>query len=286
MAVLGIKGLKGFDVTEHICRWDIPNTIMKRTGEPMQSSPKTIKSDETLFAIIEYLREHGPAGVTEVANELGLAKSTTHLHLNTILESDYGVKESGKYDLSLKFLDAGLAQKFRNEIFRVVDPRLDELANETGEQAWFWVEENGMAVVISQALGRNALSTNGRMGNHLYMHCTAGGKALLAHIPDVRVDEIIQQHGLVQQTANSIASREELEAELAEVRESGLATNEGENIQGVAAIATPVIDNNGTLHGAISIAAPKKRMKNPMTSTHAEAIMEAAEELGINLTYV
>lgn len=248
--------------------------------------PKTNKSDETLFDIIEYLRENGPAGVTEIANQVGVSKSTAHLHLHTTLEAGYGVKQDGKYDLSLKFLDAGLARKYRNEIFRVVDPRLEELANETGEQVWFWVEEHGMAIVVSQALGTNALSTNGRMGNHLYMHCTAGGKALLAHMHDERVDQILRKHGLVAQTENSITSREKLFAELAEIRESGLATNRGESIRGVSAIATPVIDNDDELHGAISIAAPEKRMADPVESAHATAIMEAAEELGINLTFV
>lgn len=247
---------------------------------------KTNKSDETLFDIIEYLRVNGPAGVTEIANAVHVSKSTVHLHVNTALETGYGVKKDGKYDLSLKFLDAGLARKYRNGIFKIIDPRLEQLANETNEQVWFWVEENGKAVVVSQALGSNALSTNGRMGNHLHMHCTAGGKALLAHMPDDRVEEILDQHGLVKQTEKTITSREVLFAELGNIREVGLATNEGESIKGVSAIAAPVIDNNESLHGAISIAGPEKRMEDPTNSTHAKAIMGAAEELGINLTYV
>lgn len=251
-----------------------------------KSRPKTNRSDETLFDVIDYLQANGPAGVTEVANAVDASKSTVHLHLNTTLERGYGVKSDGKYDLSLKFLDAGLARKYRNGIFKLVDPRLERLANETNEQVWFWVEENGMAVVVSQAIGPNALSTNGRMGNHLPMHCTAGGKALLAHLPDDRVEEIVNEHGLVGQTERSITSREALTTELEEIRESGLATNEGESIKGVYAIATPVIDNNDTLHGAISIAGPEKRMENPSNSVPAEAIMEAAEELGINLSYL
>lgn len=259
---------------------------MGRNTRDKNGSPKTIRSDETLFDIIEYLRKNGPAGVTEISTAIDVSKSTVYVHLNTILETGYGVKQDGKYDLSLRFLDAGLARKFRNEIFQVVDPRLEKLASETGEQVWFWVEENGRAVVISQALGANALSTNGRMGNHLHMHCTAGGKALLANMPDERVEEILDTHGLDAQTENTITTCETLMTELAEIRETGLAMNSGESIKGVSAIATPVIDNNETLHGAISIAAPEKRMENPLQSIHAEALLEAAEELEINLTYL
>jgi IclR family acetate operon transcriptional repressor len=250
------------------------------------SSPRTIGSDETLFDIIEYLRQNGPAGVTEISNAVGISKSTAHLHVKTATAKGYAVKSDGRYDLSLRFLDAGLSRKYRNDIFETIDPRLDKLAIETGEQVWFWVEENGRAVVISQALGTNALSTNGRMGTHLHMHCTAGGKALLAHLGRDRVEEIVDRHGLPEQTDNTITSRERLFEEFEEIRETGFAINQGESIKGVFAIATPVIDNNETLHGAISIAAPKKRMEDPLESENAEAIMEAADELGINLSYV
>jgi DNA-binding IclR family transcriptional regulator len=124
------------------------------------------------------------------------------------------------------------------------------------------------------------------MGNHLYMHCTAGGKALLAHMSTDRVSEIIDYWGLVEQTKNTITTPEALYDELEEIREIGLATNVGESIKGVYAIATPVIDNNDRLRGAISIAGPESRLDNPEESEHAEAVMDAAKELGINLTYV
>jgi DNA-binding IclR family transcriptional regulator len=258
------------------------------TSDPgsMTDPKKTNKSDETLFDIIEHLRTNGPARVTEISKEVRVSKSTVHLHLTTMVKRGYCVKTDGKYDLSLRFLDAGLARKYRNNIFEIVEPRLEELARDTNEQVWYWVEENSLAVVVSQALGSNALSTNGRMGNHLYMHCNAGGKALLAHMSTDRVSEIIDYQGLVEQTENTITTPEALYDELEEIREIGLAINAGESIRGVYAIATPVIDNNGRLRGAISIAGPENRMENPEESEHAEAAMDAAKELGINLTYV
>ena len=259
---------------------------MSRRDDRGSDGARSIKSVERFFDIVEHLEANGPAGVTEVAREVGLAKSTVHLHVQTMYERGYAIKEGREYDLSLRFLDVGLARKFRNDIYEVVDSQLVDLANRTGEQVWFWVEENGLAVVVSQALGARALSTNGRVGDHLHMHCTAGGKAILAHLPASRVDEIVERHGLEAYTDRTITDRAELEAVLREIRERGLAVNRGESIKGVFAIAVPVVDNDAVLHGSISIAGPSNRMADPTDSEPARAIADAANELAINLSYV
>lgn len=248
-------------------------------------NPNKVSSDETLLNIIEYIESNGPAGVTEIATELDTAKSTVHAHLHTLYDREYVIKEDGKYELSLRILDMALERKYRNRIYPVIEPKLEELANKTGEQVWFWVEENGYAVVASQAHGENALSTNGRMGNHVGIHCTAGGKAILAHLPEERVESILDRRGLRQMTDNTITEREELYAELEQIREVGIAINRGENLPNVHAIGVPVIDNRDKLHGSISIAAPEPRLEDLTNSEHAQTVMQTAKELGINLTY-
>ena len=259
---------------------------MEGTRAGDSSEGETVKSDQKLFSIIEYLTEHGESGVTEIATDLGMAKSTVHLHLNTLLDSGYAVKNGTQYDLSLKFLDIGITKKNRIGIHKDIEPKMEEIAEKSGEQVWFWVEENGKAVVLSKAFGEHALITDGRIGKYMGLHCTAGGKALLANMPEWHVEEIIEQHGLPAQTSNTITEPENLFSELEEIRETGLAFSEEENIRGVNAIAAAIMDNDGTVHGSISVSGPSTRVDASVDTEEAELLQEVTKELGINLSYV
>lgn len=250
-----------------------------------KTGQKTVKSDEKLFTIIEYLKEHGGSGITEIASNLGMPKSTVHLHLNTLLESGYVIKEGTSYDLGLKFLDIGMARKDRVGIHREVEPKIDEIAEKSGEQVWFWMEENGKAVILSNAMGENALYTDGRVGKYIGLHCTAGGKAILANMPESRIQEILDDHALESKTKNTITSKQELRSELKEIRETGVAVSQGENIKRVNAIAAAIVDNHDTLYGSISISGPSTRIEASTESEIANMIKETTKELGINFSY-
>ena len=91
-----------------------------------------IKSDETLFDLVELLREINSAGVTELADRLGIAKSTAHGHLTTFRERDFVVKRSGRYELGLGFFEYGQYVRRRLEIVQSGTFRVDRLEAETG----------------------------------------------------------------------------------------------------------------------------------------------------------
>jgi len=224
-----------------------------------EQSPRTVQSVGTAIEIVEHLREVGEAGVTELATALDRSKGTVHSHLATLLAHEYVVRDGDQYSLSLKFLDLGEYVRSQLEIYDVVTEELDDLAAETGEVAQFATEEHGRAVYLYKARGDQAVNTASTVGKREYLHCISLGKAMLAHLPDERVEAIVERHGLPAQTDNTITDRETLFAQLRETRERGYAVDEEEKIEGVRCVAAP-LSNDGVV-GAISISGPSSRME-------------------------
>lgn len=98
------------------------------------------------------------------------------------------------------------------------------------------------------------------IGQRVYLHTLALGKAILAHLPRERVEEIIEEHGLLRETDLTITDRDELYDELEESRSRGIAFGPDERLQGLHGIATPIKNINGDVLGSISVAGPSKRI--------------------------
>lgn len=244
-----------------------------------------VKSTGTLFAIIEYMAENDGATVSELARELGFAKSSIHDHLTSLLHEEFVVKDGTTYRLGLQFLELGMKIKDRHVLSRVAEPKLEQLAEDTGEAVWLLVEEHGRAVYLHKVMGEKALQVEVSIGQRAYLHNLAAGKAILAHLPDERVDEIVDRHGLPAQTENTITDRDELEAELRAIRERGYAFNESEQIEGVRAVGAPIL-YQGEVLGAISITGAELGLRNERFREELpNLLMGVANEIEVHLNY-
>lgn len=244
-----------------------------------------IKSTRTLFGIIEYMAEHNDRTVTELANELNLAKSTVYDHLASLREEEFVVKEGNTYRLGLKFLKLGTEIKERHILSEIPESKLEQLADETGEAVWLIVEEHGRAVYLHKVLSETALQVEVSLGQRAHLHNLAAGKAILAHLSEDRVIEIIELHGLPGATDNTITEPDELFAELETIRERGYALNDGEQIEGVRAVGAPIVCNDSVL-GAISITGAELSLRGErFHETIPQEIMGVANEIEVHLNF-
>lgn len=247
---------------------------------------RTVKSDETLIAIIESIKERKGAGVTEIASDLGLAKSTVHGHLSTLEHHGFLVKKGDEYQIGLRFLDYGIHARDNKDIYTVALAKVQELAEESKERAWCEVEENGLGVFICEAVGERTVNTDARIGKRMPLHCHAGGKAIMAFLPPARIEATIDRYGLQGRTENTITDRDALAAELETVRERGYAVNREESILGIHAVAAPVRDSRGEVLGAVSVTGAANRMpESRITGRISEMVLAAANEIELNFTY-
>lgn len=245
-----------------------------------------VRTTEKTLALIEQLAEHGSCGVTELASDLDMGKSAVHNHLTTLQKHGYVQKAGEEYQLSLKFLEVGGRIRKSMELYQVAEPEVKSLAAETGELANILVEEQGMGVYLMRAKGAEAVDLDTYAGLRTRLHTTALGKAILAHLPESRIEEIIDHHGLEQKTKKSISTREALFETLDDVRERGYAIDDGERLEGLRCLGAPVRTSSGEVLGAISVSAPASRVSDEdLHGDLPEKVLSAANVIELNINY-
>lgn len=251
----------------------------------MTDDPTNVQATETSLRIVDALRTLDGAGITELADQLSLPKSTVHNHIQTLRHHEYVTKIDGQYEVGLRFLQLGEYARNRKQIATLGPPEIDKLADETEEMANLIVEELGWGVFLYRAKGLEAVHMDTHAGKRVHLHTTGFGKAILAHLPEERVETILDRHGLPAATRETITDRATLYEELDTVRELGYAYDDEERLEGLRCVAAPIIVD-GTVLGAVSVSGPKSRMRSEWyTEELPSLVMSAANVIEINSTY-
>jgi len=247
---------------------------------------RAVKSTRTTFRIIEALEARDGARLTDLAAELGLAKSTVHQQLSALYDLGYVVKEENRYQLGLKFLNLGEHVRTRKKVYTLAEPLVEELASKTGERAQFFAQEHGRAIYVHTKQGEHAVQADRRVGKQRYLHSSAGGKAILAHLPEADIEAVIDRWGLPAETDNTHTTREALFEDLAAIRERGYSLNRAESISGLWSVGVPVMGPNERPVGSFSISGPRHRMKGePVHEEMVDLLLGTANELELNIAY-
>ncbi|SEH42674.1 MULTISPECIES: IclR family transcriptional regulator [Halopenitus] len=245
----------------------------------------TVKSVETMFEVIEVLRKRDGARVTTIAEELGLSKSAVHKHLSTLRNHRFAVQEGDEYRLGLGFFGYGSYVRTRYDVFRKAKPLVRELADETGEMVWLITEENGMGMYLFGDGGSLDVNVDSLVGSWRHLHLNSGGKAILSRLPEDRVADIVDRHGLPRRTEATITDPDALFDELETVRERGYALNLAEDMTGIHAVGVPIIHRD-RVRGALSIAGAANRLtEERLHEEYADRLLTAVNDLELNLTY-
>lgn len=229
--------------------------------EGEKTDTRRLKSVDQSFTIIEYLQEGDGATLSEIADDLEMPISTAHIHLATLVENGYVVKDDGEYRCSFRFLATGGEMRDRMALYQAAKPEVDDLRHKSGEHANLTVEENGYSVQLYKSQSPESIDDNAPLGQHLHLHSTATGKAILAQLSDAELEGVIDERGLPAVTDNTITSEDALRDELQAIRERGYSINRGEHFPGVSAVATSIVSKPDGVTGAISISGPRSRME-------------------------
>lgn len=223
------------------------------------SSRRTVNATRTSFIIVEMLAELDESvGVTALATELGIPKSTAYKHLKTLCELGYVRKVGSEYELGIGFTDIGETARSGDQLYVTAKSSIDQLTEVTDEVAGLVVEQRGYAVDVYRswpAAGPHRYETNSR-----HLHCSAPGKAILSMLSDRRVEEIIEQTSLPTKTDRTLSDPSKLREKLDRIAERGIAFERGEQKDGLRSVAVPVMTND-QVAGAVYVAGSSDRMK-------------------------
>ena len=218
------------------------------------------QSLERGLAILRIFTPERPVlGIAEIADELGMSRSTTHRYVITLVA--LGFLEQGasrKYRLDIRVADIGMlvlnATGLRNSR---VHAHLEELRQRTSLTASIAVLDETEIVYVDRARshsnGESLLGLQVRTGSRLPAHCTAMGKLLLANLPASELREVLPQVTFAPRTPKTIITKTSLDDSLAEIREQGFAINNEEWTLAVNAIAVPVRVDSGKVVAALGL---------------------------------
>ncbi len=243
-----------------------------------------VQSVDRALAILEILAGRGEVGVTEIAAELGVHKSTA-FRLIAVLESRDLVEQladRGKYRLGFGVVRLAGATVAQLDLAKESRRTCEELAANLGETVNVAILDAGRAVNVSQVRGTAAIGLYNWVGQGTPLHATSSGKVLLAHAGE-QVREAVLAGTLQRYTVATITDPGLLGAELAEIRVRGWAATEGEYEIGLNAVAAPVRDANGDVVAAVSVSGPSFRLLADTFGRIAPQVVSAADALSRRL---
>jgi len=255
------------------------------------SEKRRVKSVEKAIDLIELVMEiEGGATVSELAEQAGCSVGSIHTYLTTFQEKGIAVQEDKKCHLGPKLVTIGEYVRHHTKFYQASRDEINRLAEETGETAHAVVRHNSRIISIHECYGgdsREREKHEKEKEKPVHFHATAWGKAYLATLPENEVEEILDDVGLPEITPQTITERENFLDELAETRRRGYSINDEEQVIGLRAIGTAVRNQEGRPVGAISLSAPRHRMKRAQFEEElAERVRSAASVIEIQFANI
>jgi IclR family transcriptional regulator, acetate operon repressor len=209
---------------------------------------------EKAMRILEALAvEGGPHRLMDVAERAGVPRSTAFRVLATLGAEGFAENcGQGRYGIGSRL--SGLGAQVVRVVSAGVGPVLRELGDGAGgNTVHLAVRVGDHAVYLYKVDGDKPYEIRSRVGHQLGLHCTAIGKAVLAHLPPAEVDAVAASAGLPARTPATITDLAALHIELAAVRERGYALDDEENEATVRCIGAAVLDRAGRPRGGVSV---------------------------------
>ncbi|MEO6700911.1 MAG: IclR family transcriptional regulator [Jatrophihabitantaceae bacterium] len=247
-----------------------------------------VQSVDRAVSVLEILARRGAAGVSEVALEIGVHKSTAFRLLGA-LEARGLVEQAsdrGKYQLGFGILRLASAVPGRLDLVSQGRAVLSELAAAFGETVNLAVIRAHYAVNLDQASGSAAVVAQNWTGQLTPLHATSSGKVLLAHESVAGRKRLLDAAGLARYTANTLTTRRALLAQLDQALERGFATTFEEYEQGLNAVAAPVRDHTGTVVAAVSVSGPAYRLDRPAIDSFTGQLLAGVARISDRLGYL
>ncbi len=257
------------------------------SGNSGSSGSGPVQSVDRAVAILEILARDGEAGVTEVARELGVHKSTASRLLAALDRRELVTQDAarGKFRLGVGIVRLAGAASQKLDVVQEGRPVCRVLAQEVGETVNLAILSGRDALYLDQVAGPAALSPHNWAGRRIPLHATSDGKVLLAYLSEAELRECLAPP-LARFTDRTITAVAEFGDLLAEVRRRGFATAVEELEAGLTAVAAPVRNAEGNVIASISASGPSFRIPAERIPVLAGAVGRAVAEVSRRLGWL
>ncbi|MGW5237415.1 IclR family transcriptional regulator [Monashia sp. NPDC004114] len=219
-----------------------------------------LKSVGSALDVLECFATDGELGVSDIARKLGVAKSTAHRLLQTLVSRGFVEQDphTGAYRLGIHLYELGELALARNEVRHAALPTLRQVAYSTGLTVNFSVAEGADVVFVERIENRDGVRILGHVGRRLPSHCTSSGKVIAAFDPKAYAARVTA--GFPPRLGNTVRTAQDWAAVVETARAQCYAESHGESFDGASSVAVPVM-NRGRAIASLSVFGPTDQVK-------------------------
>jgi len=268
------------------------STLEPAWSIPSLREPRYSQSLERGLAILSCFTPKRPVlGIADIADELGMSRSTTHRYVITLLALGYLEQgASRKYRLGLRVTDLGMSALNSTGLREHAHPYLEELRRRSSYTVSLAVLDGAEILYVDRVRsfrrGQGQVNGDVTTGSRLPAHCTAIGKLLLANLPEADQRGLLASMKLTKHGPNTITAKKALREELDEVLEASFAVDDEELAKDLYSIAAPVRNGPRDVVAAIDIAAPSSLISlGELVDALGPHLISTADRISARLGY-
>ncbi|MDN0201297.1 IclR family transcriptional regulator [Streptomyces sp. S.PNR 29] len=241
-----------------------------------------MKSVTRSLRILEAVAQHQPVTVGELTKLFGLPKSTVQRTLVTLAEAGWlraNRKDTTRWEIGARVLAVRPAALQGSSLFAAAREPMVRLRDAVNETIHLSVPDALQCMVVVDRVDcDHPVRTFHMIGDTSPLHATAVGRAVLAHLPERDVDDLVAA-GLERFSDTTPVEPDELRAELDRIRTDGYAVNRNQYRPGVCAVAAAVLDEDGTPLAAVAVSMPEARYDSERTPQWGRLVADTAAEI-------
>ncbi len=249
--------------------------------EDVQSGEAIPRSLRLLLLLEEVARVGTPSTPTVINQSVGLPKQTLYRSFSTLEDWGFLQREHDGRSYSpgprMRSMAAGVLSSTRIRSARLAV--MGRLADDVGETCNLAIPGRSSMIYLDRVETHWPLRIQLPIGTHVPFHCTASGKLYLSTLTKTRLDRVLNNTKLEKRTPNTRTALKALREEIERIRNDGYAEDNEEFIEGMVAMAVPVLDPNERLVSTLALHAPTPRLSLPKVRKHLPRLRCAADEL-------
>ncbi len=249
------------------------------TGGDRQTG-STVQSVDRALQILELIGRAGSAGVSDLAGQLGVHKSTVSRLVASLEARGFVEQVPGGRDYRIGFTVVRLAgtTAAKLDLATYGQDVCNRVAAATGETTNLAVLDGTQAINVVEALGTASVAMHTWIGQATPAHATSSGKVLLSALTTAQLRDLLPARPPAY-TDNTVTDRTRLIDELGVVAERGWAVADEELEVGMVAVAVPVRDHTDGIIAALTITGPRYRIDPADAPTIAAGLAASVAEL-------
>lgn len=240
-----------------------------------------------VLKILEALQGN-PSGLhlKEIASKTAINKSTAYRFLAHLQSQGYLYRDhAGAYVIGPKLARMGSGINLEETLRKMSRSVLQKLWTATGETVNLAVLDGQQILYLDVIESSHTFRFASQIGARRPLHCTALGKAILAHLPDQEIAELLPSLTFERMTPRTLTQPPKFKKELARTRLRGFALDDEEAVMGARCIAAPIFDASGKVIAGLSVSGPLTRISEEKVAPFAAMVKKAAQSVSRQLGY-